>query len=148
MSNAEADTGYSAGKGFLAKLLDGDYSLARTFWMYGFVPDMLVLGFFAYAPAFIAVGAWLGYTTAVTLIQPVIAGFDPLPGHWLAKFVFVVIPYTVYKIFVAVGTWKAANRYPGRKAWSFMAKSFVVASIVCLCSGSAGYVFLTRILHE
>ncbi|MCP4669168.1 MAG: hypothetical protein GY849_22765 [Deltaproteobacteria bacterium] len=102
----------ASSKGFSRKLVNGDYGLAKTCWLYG---------------------AWVGF-----LMNIVFKGFAAHAG--VLAILFLV--YTPYKILVIMGTWRAANKYEGPKIWAILAKIAVVLSIITLVFSSVVIVVL------
>ncbi|ABA57433.1 hypothetical protein Noc_0921 [Nitrosococcus oceani ATCC 19707] len=91
-------------RGFFEKLANGDFGLAKTYWVYGVLVGMVV---------------------------NLLSNFIPSIGG----FVIFIIAYTAYEIPVLMGTWKAANKYRGRKFWAVLAKTAVVLGVIMLVAG-------------
>lgn len=88
-------------EGFFTKLIQGDYSLASTFWLYGLLA-FLVLS---------AIGAFLVKEIGRS------GGFAICIGFGMFKLAYVICVY--------IGTWRAATKYQGPKAWAVIAKIIV-----------------------
>jgi len=108
MNNIEkdlsTDTKNAVQKGFIKKLIDGDFGLAKTYWLFGVVGGialnllmMLVI-----------------LTGSVVLIVTAM----------LLSFAFATA------IFIAI--WNSATKYSGSKFWSVLAKIIVVLNVVGL----------------
>lgn len=94
------------GKGFFQKLSNGDFGLAKTYWLYGvLVGSVLNLA--------------LNFVTSSKL--------------W--GFLLLVLVYTAYEIPRLMGTWRAANRYEGRKLWAILAKISTILSAISVIFG-------------
>lgn len=83
-------------KSFLKKMSDGDYGLAKTYWLYGGV-----------------VGVGFLIIESVLCISP------------LLYLLFWVVE-TFYWVHNLTGTWRAASNYPGPQIWAFLAKVMTV----------------------
>lgn len=89
--------------GFFKKLYWGEYSLARTFWLYYFLVTFLI-GLLQSAFA----------ATVVGMLLSVALGIFGL----------------VYSVLCVVGIWRAASKYTGFKLWAVLAKIYVVLCII------------------
>lgn len=83
-------------KSFLQKMSDGDYGLARTYWLYG---GVVGVGFF--------------------IIQSVLSLFP------LLYLLFWGVQ-TFYFIHNLTGVWRASSFYAGPQIWAFLAKVMTV----------------------
>ena len=89
-------------KGFFKRLADGDFGLARTYWLYGVLVSIsvnLVSNFFI-----TSIGGLLLLTLA----------------------------YAAYDISVILGTWRAARKYQGPRLWANLAKSMTIVGAIML----------------
>ena len=91
-------------KGFFKKLSDGDFGLAKTYWLYG-----VLVGF-----ASNIVMAVVGMSESMILI------------------IIPMLAFTVYYIFQLMGVWNSSNRYTGSKVWAILAKIAVVLGAITL----------------
>lgn len=82
---------------WISKLWRGEYSLCKTFWLFGFL---------IYAGLFFAL--------------PVVA------LHNFVMYIIMSFLYTVYLVIVIVGLWRASDKYAGRYLWSVLAKAWCV----------------------
>ena len=82
-------------KGFWRKLLDGDFGLAKTYWLFGVLP-------------------------AIAL--NVLVGVVETTPTWL---LLVVLFHLVYWMVVAIGCWRAATQYQGFVMWPVLVKFFL-----------------------
>ncbi len=89
-------------KGFLKKLRDGDYGLAKTYWLYGIIVSVVV-GF---------------------LIRMIFMAMKK-DGILLA-FIIVLIGIIYTALFQLPGLWRAARRYQGPKIWAILGQIIVV----------------------
>ena len=108
MSNTSAqissNTSEVTGKGFIKQLIDGDFGLAKTYWLY------FVLG-----------------GIAVNLLLMI-----PISSSSLGLIVVFTLASIAYAIIVLTGVWNSASRYTGSKIWSVLAKIIVGANAVFL----------------
>ncbi len=108
MSNTSAqissNTSEVTTKGFIKQLIDGDFGLAKTYWLY------FVLG-----------------GIAVNLLLMI-----PISSSSLGLIVVSMLAAIVYVIVVLTGVWNSASRYTGSKIWSVLAKIIVGANAVFL----------------
>ena len=108
MSNTSAqissNTSEVTAKGFIKQLIDGDFGLAKTYWLY------FVLG---------------GNLLWLLLMFPISSSsFELIVVSTLAAI--------AYDIVVLTGIWNSASRHTGSKIWSVLAKIIVGANVVFL----------------
>jgi hypothetical protein len=89
-------------KGVFLKLIDGDYGLAKTFWLFGFVPD-----FFTYP-----IAGFANQNNADSHIAP-----------WY--FTILSLLYLAYRFIVLIGTWRAAKKYNKNNILRIIALAYV-----------------------
>ena len=85
-------------KSFIKKLIDGDFSLVKTYWLYGVVGSIIM---------------------NLLMIFPIISGSMPL-------LVSAVLISIAYAIIVLSGIWNSAGKYTGSMLWSVLAKIIVI----------------------
>lgn len=91
-----------ASKGFFRKLADGDFGLAKTYWLFGVT---------------VSIGVNLLSNFVITSIQGL---------------VLLTLAYAVYDVPVILGTWRAAKKYQGPRLWANLAKSMTVVGAIML----------------
>ena len=96
----------ATGKGFFEKLQDGDFGLAKTFWLYGALVSFIA-------------------SIIMELTAIISIGFLAI----------IKLPYTVYGAAVIMGTWRAANKYEGPEIWAVLAKITAVLDAIMLIVG-------------
>jgi len=96
-------------RGFFKKLSNGDFGLAKTFWLYG-----------------VLVGLILDSIVIITIS----ADDEPIVMSSISL-VFILL-FIIYEIPVFMGIWRTGNRYEGSKIWVTLAKIAVVAGIIWL----------------
>ncbi len=89
--------------GFWTRLIQGHYGLAKTYWLFGIAGGVVVY------ILTIAVGAVDG-------------GIGMLLGVGLAVLAYFVI--------WAIGVWRAATLYQGRRLWAILAKVAVILGVL------------------
>ena len=94
----------SSSDSFLSKLVNGDYSLAKTYWLFGVLVSLLF---------FIPVTLAVAVESMTALIILSISG-------------------VIYSVMVFVGIWRASDKYRGPKVWAVSAKIVVIIGIVNL----------------
>ena len=108
MSNTSAqissNTTEVTDKGFIKQLIDGDFGLAKTYWLYFVLGSNLL---------------WL-------LLM------FPISSSSLGLIVVSMLAAIVYAIVVLTGVWNSASRYTGSKIWSVLAKIIVGANAIFL----------------
>jgi len=108
MSNTSAqissNTSEVTAKGFIKRLMDGDFGLAKTYWLYFVVGGM-----------------------AINLLL-----FFPMLSSSFGLIVVSMLAAIAYDIVVLTGVWNSASRYTGSKIWSVLAKIIVGANAVFL----------------
>ena len=99
-----SNTSEVTAKGFIKQLIDGDFGLAKTYWLYG------VLGSIA---------------MNLLLMFPILSGS-------LVLIVVAMLASIAYAIVVLTGIWNSASRYTGSKIWSVLAKIIVGVNVIFL----------------
>ena len=94
----------TAQKYLLENLWEGNFGLAKTYWVFG------VLG---------------GIVWSVG-----IAALNPDPEERTMEFVLFLL--ACYYFFVYVGIWQAANKFVGSKVWAILAKFAVIITVLPL----------------
>ncbi len=102
-----------AEKGFLSKLIDGDYGLAKTFWVYGFLTK------------------WV-----LNFILQLIARSSGSMG-FISIGVFLI---TTYEILLLFGIWNSAKKYNGPSMWAIIAKILVILGLLTLIFGIMSFI--------
>ncbi len=95
-------------KGFLKKLRDGDYGLAKTYWLYG-----------------------IGFSIIIGIIIQIIFAAMGRSGIVIAFIVILIsIIYTAF--FQLPGLWRAAKKYQGAKIWAILAQIIVIITAISI----------------
>jgi hypothetical protein len=102
-----------AEKGFLSELIGGDYGLAKTFWVYGFLIR------------------W-----ALNFIFLLIARSSGSVGF----ISIAVILITTYEILLLFGIWNSAKKYNGPSIWAIFAKILVVVGFLTSLFGIMSFI--------
>ena len=89
-------------KRFFKKLTNGDYGLAKTYWIYG---------------------------ALVAFVANVLMRFIESPGLLLTV---VVLQLIYNMVFLYRGVWNAANKYEGKVIWAILAKIAVVIGAITI----------------
>lgn len=103
MENLTEEGQQPASKSFFLKLMDGDFGLSDTYWLYGVVSGFGIRFIF-----------WV---------------LDHAQAH-LVVFVALWLLALAYQIMVWIGIWRAAEKYQGDGIWVVAAKVMVVVGIV------------------
>ncbi len=98
----ETTTGSATKKDFFSKLANGDFGLAKAYWLYGVV---------------------------VTVVANIILKVLALTGS-IGELVIFIPALMAYQILLFMGTWRAANKYQGEKIWAILAKISVVLGTI------------------
>jgi hypothetical protein len=101
-------------KGFFKKLSDGDFGLAKTYWLYGVL---------------VSIGA-----------QIVMAVVEM--SESVALIIIILLVMFGYFVFQIIGVWNASNRYTGSKIWAVLAKIAVVLGALTLMLSLIGLLTL------
>ena len=91
----------------IGRIWRGEVGLARTFWVFGFAVFSLMM----IASIMMLTTIMLGDNAGIIFLA--ILGFSLL-----------------YKVFILVAIWRSASRYQGAVVWTYLAKAFVVLSIM------------------
>ena len=89
--------------GFWTKLIQGHYGLAKTYWLFGIAGGVVILIL----------------TSAIAFAD---GGIGMLLGVGLAALAYFVI--------WAIGVWRAATLYQGRRLWAILAKVAVILGVL------------------
>lgn len=97
----------------LRKLWCGQYSLAKSFWLFGF---------------------------AILLVLNIPNGLMKMMSQKvIAESTVLILSYTffigAYQLILIFGIWRASNNYKGNKFWAFLAKSYCVIAAIGLLLG-------------
>lgn len=90
--------------GFWETLFNGDFGLAKTYWIFGVLVGIIVKIF----------------------------------SHFITSSglsVILLLAYLPYSVVVFIGTWRAADKYPGQRTWATLAKIGVVLGCTVLVIG-------------
>ena len=79
-------------KGFFHQLSDGDFGLAKTYWLY--------------------------YVLVGVVLVPLAENFITSVGVFIA----IMVGFVLYEIPVLLGMWRASNKYAGPNVWAVLAK--------------------------
>lgn len=93
-----------ASGGFFKKLYNGEYSLARTYWLYNVLVNVLV-----------------GILDNVLTVT----------GDLILSLILLVFT-VVYNFICLVGVWRAASKYTGFALWAILAKIVVVLNFILI----------------
>ena len=104
IAQISSNTSEVTAKGFIKQLIDGDFGLAKTYWLYFVLGSNLL---------------WL-------LLM------FPISSSSLGLIVVSMLAVISYDIVVLTGIWNSASRYTGSKIWSVLAKIIVGANAVFL----------------
>ncbi len=91
-------------KGFFGKLMAGDYGLAKTYWVYGFLVNLL-------------------FSFVITLSMKT--------GSKALLLLFFSLG-SIWSIIVMIGIWNVAKKYTGSKLWSFLARVAVILGMLSI----------------
>ena len=91
-------------KGFFKKLSDGDFGLAKTYWLYGVL---------------------------VSIVGNILMQGAVLSGS-IALIIVLLLVVIIYAVFQLTGVWNASNRYTGLKIWAILAKIAVILGVLSL----------------
>ena len=108
LENNHASTQYSSDS-FLSKLISGDYSLPKAYWLFGVLGDV-----------FFNILVTIALASGATAV------------HFL-----VMIASVIYALIVSVGIWRSSDKYQGLKVWAILAKISVVIRILAVLVGLA-----------
>ena len=86
---------------FLTDLKDGDYGLAKTYWLFGVIGNIVIN----------------------ILILPLLTAS-------IILFIVGLIIIVIYTIIVLIGIWNAASDFNGSSFWSVLAKIAVVLGFI------------------
>lgn len=94
------------GKNIFSKLIDGDYGLAKTYWLFGVLANV---GF--------------------NILFKVAESTASYPRQALAQILILTSISVAYSVVVVIGTWRASGKYQGPKFWAILARIMIVIGI-------------------
>ncbi len=97
-------------KGFIKKLISGDFGLAATYWQYGIITGIILS------------------IILVLLIPEEMNYFNKT----LLPFFIGYLIYIAYMVISGVGVFNAALKYNGSKIWPWLAVIMVIVNWICL----------------
>ena len=100
-------------------ILRGKYGLAKTFWLFWFIPSILI-----------------GILLSPLIYIPFLIELNN-KSYLLAAAIAIAVPvlYILYNIIMIVASWNAASLYSGLKIWPILAKIYVLVSVLALSYG-------------
>jgi len=98
------ETSSSVPGGFFSKLTQGSFGLPKTYWLFGVLGNLLFI-----VPIALAAAA------------------ESMP-----ILVMVLLASVAYSLAVAVGIWRASDKYLGSKVWAVLAKIAVILGMLRL----------------
>lgn len=98
-------------KSFLIRLIKGEISLPVTYWVFGYIANILFLA-----------------------IQSYMLECVKQKGQWDSIYDFFIfwsfsIFAIIYSIFICIAIWNSADNYKGRKLWATLSKAAVLLGI-------------------
>jgi hypothetical protein len=119
-------------KNALKSLERGEAPLARAFWHYGVIINLLL---FVY---FFGIAPFIKYGYALTNLLPSFFSPDFIDGFWVivniifAPWPFLIFFYILYQYHVTIGVWRCASKYTGSSIWQESAKVTIALVAVSL----------------
>lgn len=117
----------------IKKLLRGDVSLSKTFWLFGALGTAVIVFVFY---------AW-------DLVQLVLVFVRPPDNFFRRMYISTALNALVTIAFLAILTlsvWRSAGRYEGPRSWSVLAKLGVLIFAMILLSNTAARVYVGGII--
>lgn len=94
------------------KLFNGDYGLAKTFWLGCFLPNIL----------------WkFIFTIAFAMKLP------------RALILIIVVCFVLYFFAAYIGLWSASNKYQGSRFWVYISKFLVFLGLIALFASAFNF---------
>ena len=134
-SSESSSRAFFGRQAFLGKLVNGDFSLARTYWLYGIFVGVIyelitLLGAIAFVAILVPEGDIEAILAAGDDIEAILAAGD-IEVQLLIGFGFVVgLVYISYQFVWLVGLYRAAVKYEGPKIWTVLA---AMVSLLSIC---------------
>jgi hypothetical protein len=102
-------------RNFFAKLIAGEFGLAKTFWLFGIVPDFLMLPVVKFTE----------------IVQRYNHEIPPLAA-------FILFIYAIYRTIVLIGTWRASSLYAGFWLWKVLSRAHVAFGLLGILGAISG----------
>lgn len=105
----------------LMKLYKGDYSLAKSYWLFG---NVIPAGLFALIFSIILFNSDDPMNTIITQ--------NFAPQSLLVSIIVIILCLLTlfYILFSVVGIWRSANKHVGKKVWPILAKITIVVGLL------------------
>lgn len=91
---------------FFKKLGNGNFGLAKTFWLYNFLVNVVF-----------------------SIITRLLLSYNNYSFYFFWLFI-IFIPSLAYVIIVGMGVWSSAKNYLGPKIWAVLAKISVIFGVI------------------
>ena len=99
------------------KLINGEIGLKKAFWLYGnmypfFISLIIILTIVA-----------LQEDIKVSIVSQ---KFMNISFIWKMLIIFEGLIFFIYTSFATIGVWKSANKYEGKKVWTYFSKFLIL----------------------
>ena len=112
---------------FIKKFINGNYSLAKTFWIFYILPSTLMQSMAAYRDEF--------YPNSTT-IEAIFGELHVIP------FTLIALIGITYKIIATVAVWKSSAKYNGRKLWFYLVRFYIAFEV-----GAMAFPFIMLMIY-
>jgi hypothetical protein len=116
----------------IKKLMRGDISLAKTFWLYAVAWTAAIILFFY---------AWSAVQLALVFFAPAVNVFHMI----YISAAFQTIATAAFIGIVPISIWRSARNYEGHWSWNVLAKSGVLVCCLFLSLNTAGILYVSGI---
>src|ERR1700686_3136717 len=117
----------------ISKLLRGDLSLPKTFWLFGALgAAAIIFGFYAW--------------DVVQLVLVVVRPPENFHRNLYVSTAMQALATAAFIAIVPISIWRSARNYEGRRSWAVLAKLGVVVFALILLINSAARVYVSAIV--
>ncbi len=116
----------------LKKLYDGEYSLSKSYWLFG-----NIIPFFLFM---LLLGVIFGFSSD-PLTKLRMLNFKP-EGYLSLILTIILSIITLIYIFIStIGVWKSATKHQGKKFWAIIAKITIVIAFISYANDLRKFIF-------
>lgn len=117
----------------LRKLYEGEYSLSKSYWLFGNVVPFLLFA--------LMLGIIFGFSSSNPLTKLRMLDFKPEGYVALMATIFLSIITLIYIFISTVGVWRSATKHSGRKLWAILAKITIVIAFISYANDLRKFIF-------
>ena len=114
---------------FIKNLINGNFSLVKTFWIFYILPSFLFYFLGIYRDEFYP---------DLTKVEALFGGTK----LHIINFTLIMLLPIIYKIIVTVAVWKSSAKYNGRRLWFYLVRFYIAIEV-----GAAVFPFIILLIY-